>query len=221
MNIFYYHILSNLLLNTRCILFCLFFLQFYCFVQRQSIVEDVKVEEIKIKHRLSLDSSSSKTSEGMKSDSSKEAEFRLNINSIKSLESSSWERVSNDKDVRLVSNDSTSISSSMRPTFEDNKSLSAPKDFVFKDYLPKLFSEVRSICKINPDEYSESFLHTTQEKFSEGRSGAFLYFSSNLKYIVKTTTEDESIALRNIMEQYVSYIKQNLQVLVKKKLLMK
>lgn len=82
-------------------------------------------------------------------------------------------------------------------------------NFVFKDFLPNLFADVRTLCKINPTEYADSFLQTTKEKFSEGRSGAFLYFSSDMKYIVKTTTEDESLALRNIMGQYVRYIRSN------------
>jgi 1-phosphatidylinositol-4-phosphate 5-kinase len=83
------------------------------------------------------------------------------------------------------------------------------ENFVFKDFLPHLFADVRQLCKINPNEYADSFLQTTKEKFSEGRSGAFLYFSSDLRYIVKTTTADESFALRSIMPQYVEYIRSN------------
>ncbi len=147
-----------------------------------------------------------------------EAEFRLNINKTNegTMESGTWERVSKDAATNdaLRSENASGGSFPLRRTLaraaeKAAENRSVPKDFVFKDFLPKVFAEVRAICKIDPTEYAEAFLHTTQEKFSEGRSGAFLYFSSNLKYIVKTTTEAESIALRNIMENYVEYIKVN------------
>lgn len=82
-------------------------------------------------------------------------------------------------------------------------------DFTFKDYLPKFFAEVREICGIDPNEYAEAFKKTTKEKFSEGRSGAFLYFSYNQKYIVKTTTKGENEALLRIMQDYVGYLVAN------------
>lgn len=81
-----------------------------------------------------------------------------------------------------------------------------PNDFIFKDYLPQLFAEVRETCGIDPQEYADSFQKTTKEKFSEGRSGAFLYFSSDQKYIVKTTTKSENQALLDIMQDYLSYL---------------
>mmetsp|Transcript_24984 Transcript_24984/g.36876 ORF Transcript_24984/g.36876 Transcript_24984/m.36876 type:complete len:952 (-) Transcript_24984:91-2946(-) len=85
-------------------------------------------------------------------------------------------------------------------------SVNVPNDFIFKDYLPHLFAQVRQTCGIDPVAYEESFKKTTKEKFSEGRSGAFLYFSSDQKYIVKTTTKGENQALLDIMKDYVSYL---------------
>lgn len=140
------------------------------------------------------------TSSSVDGKSQESAEFRLNIESDGGR--SNWARVSS----ATKTDSSGGIESSLKKTLE-SAVRTVPKDFTFKDYLPNLFAEVRSICNIDPEEYADSFLHTTKEKFSEGRSGAFLYFSSNLKYIVKTTTEDESEALRNIMEQYVDHIK--------------
>jgi hypothetical protein len=83
---------------------------------------------------------------------------------------------------------------------------SIPNDFIFKDYLPQVFAEVRETCEINSLEYFEAFQKTTKEKFSEGRSGAFLYFSSNQKFIVKTTTKNEINSLLKIMKDYLSYL---------------
>jgi hypothetical protein len=84
-----------------------------------------------------------------------------------------------------------------------------PNDFIFKDYLPHLFLQIRQICKINPTEYAESFKNVTKEKFSEGRSGAFLYFSADQKYIVKTTTQSENEVLLTILQDYVDYLQTN------------
>lgn len=86
------------------------------------------------------------------------------------------------------------------------RTTSIPNDFIFKDYLPQVFAEVRETCEIDPIEYFEAFQKTTKEKFSEGRSGAFLYFSANQKFIVKTTTKNEINSLLNIMKEYLSYL---------------
>jgi 1-phosphatidylinositol-4-phosphate 5-kinase len=51
-----------------------------------------------------------------------------------------------------------------------------------------LCRQIRSLLGIGAEEYIESFRGTTKERFSEGRSGAFLYFSQDERYIVKTTT---------------------------------
>ena len=85
-------------------------------------------------------------------------------------------------------------------------SRNVPNNFTFKDYLPHLFAEVRQSCHITAEEYAASFQNTTKEKFSEGRSGAFLYFSSDQKYIVKTTSKAENQVLLDMMKDYVSYL---------------
>ena len=84
-----------------------------------------------------------------------------------------------------------------------------PEDLTFQDYMPELFQQVRDICKIVPEEYVESFQRTTKESFSEGASGAFLYFSGDMKYLVKTTSKGENQALLNIMEDYLGYMVAN------------
>lgn len=38
------------------------------------------------------------------------------------------------------------------------------------------------------------------------RSGAFLFFSSNQKYLVKTTTKDEIFLLQRILKKYEEYL---------------
>jgi 1-phosphatidylinositol-4-phosphate 5-kinase len=77
--------------------------------------------------------------------------------------------------------------------------------FMFTDYCPKQFAKMRELSGITNDDYLDSFKSTTMPSFSEGRSGAFLYFSSDRKYIVKTTTKVEFEKLMQILPDYVNY----------------
>lgn len=191
--------------------------------QRESISEDIMIEENKIRSRFSLppmlrgfqDTAGRKsraetvdTRNRVDSTTSTEgknqaAQFRLKLEG--SGESNQWSRVSSLSE-KGPDNSTSTQDMSLKKTLE-SAVRSVPQNITFVDFLPTIFAEVRSICHIDPDEYAKSFLQTTKEKFSEGRSGAFLYFSSNLKYIVKTTTKDESEALQDIMENFVAHIK--------------
>ena len=56
----------------------------------------------------------------------------------------------------------------------------------FRDYNPEYFAEVRALCGIDDEAYAATFAEPpTAEKFSEGRSGAFLYFSHSSEYMIK------------------------------------
>lgn len=77
--------------------------------------------------------------------------------------------------------------------------------FMFTDYSPKHFAKMREVSGIMNEDYLDSFKSTTMPSFSEGRSGAFLYFSSDRKYIVKTTTLPEFEKLLQILPEYVDY----------------
>jgi hypothetical protein len=77
--------------------------------------------------------------------------------------------------------------------------------FMFTDYSPKLFARIRELSGITNDNYLHSFKSTTMPIFSGGRSGAFLYFSSDRKYIVKTTTWSEFDKLLQILPAYEAY----------------
>ena len=85
----------------------------------------------------------------------------------------------------------------------------AYKEFRFKDFCPKLFARVRELHGITAKEYAESFEITCRERFSEGRSGAFMFFSGNQKCIVKTTSKSELLSLHRIMPQYVEFLEMN------------
>ena len=82
-------------------------------------------------------------------------------------------------------------------------------DFRFKDFRPTLFAKVREMHQISPEDYAASFETTCREKFSEGRSGAFMFYSSDQKCIVKTTTKDEAMTLSELMPAYVRHLEEN------------
>jgi 1-phosphatidylinositol-4-phosphate 5-kinase len=82
----------------------------------------------------------------------------------------------------------------------------AYNDFRFRDFCPKYFAEVRAMHSITAADYARSFETTCRERFSEGRSGAFMFYSSDQRYIVKTMTREESLALHSIMPLYVAHL---------------
>lgn len=76
-------------------------------------------------------------------------------------------------------------------------------------YNKGLFAKVRDMCNITPDEYARSFEATCKETFSEGRSGAFMFFSSDQRCIAKSTPKHELLSLQKLMPAYVDYLLHN------------
>jgi hypothetical protein len=83
------------------------------------------------------------------------------------------------------------------------------REFRFKDFLPKLFARIRQIHGITAEEYASAFETTCRERFSEGRSGAFLFFSKDQRYIVKTMSQSESLTLRQVLQKYLQHLEMN------------
>jgi hypothetical protein len=138
-----------------------------------------------------------------------ETEFRLHID--KDVASQNWSRNQHDDSQETLSSRQRIKRNLLTAATQAKEvvlsaSRNSPRDFIFKDYLPHLFAEVRENCQINAEEYAASFQNITKEKFSEGRSGAFLYFSSDQKYIVKTTSKAENQVLLDMMKDYVGYL---------------
>lgn len=78
--------------------------------------------------------------------------------------------------------------------------------FHFSDYSPLRFARIRQLSGVSPEQYITAFNSTTMPVFSEGRSGAFMYFSSNEQFIVKTTTEKEFEKLLTMLPDYEEYL---------------
>jgi 1-phosphatidylinositol-4-phosphate 5-kinase len=87
-------------------------------------------------------------------------------------------------------------------------------EFVFFDFAPHLFRRVRRMSSISNFEYARALQSTKREKFSEGASGAFLYFSDDERFIVKTTQLDEISVLIEMLEEYVEHLERNPNSLV-------
>lgn len=81
--------------------------------------------------------------------------------------------------------------------------------FEIREYRHDTFMEIKQLCGIDATEYANSFRTITKDSFSEGASGAFVFFSSDEKYIVKTTSESELEALLDMLSSYVSHLYAN------------
>jgi 1-phosphatidylinositol-4-phosphate 5-kinase len=90
------------------------------------------------------------------------------------------------------------------------------REMQFYDFQPRVFASIRQIHGIQDIEYMYAFRHTMNERMSEGRSGAFVFTTSDRKYIVKSTTAPEKNVLLGLLPSYVRYLKWNPQSLLPK-----
>ena len=90
--------------------------------------------------------------------------------------------------------------------------------FSFIDLEPSVFSLLRNCYGIDPRVYRTSFKIKNAadiessgmlEKFTEGKSGSFFYFTRDFKYIVKTVTDEEEKFLQKIAYRYYDHMKNN------------
>ena len=92
------------------------------------------------------------------------------------------------------------------------------RDFAFIDIEPTVFGLLRSSYGLNPKVYQESFHIKDEldvessgmlEKFTEGKSGSFFYFTRDFRYIIKTVSSEEEAFLQKIAYRYYSYMQKN------------
>ena len=90
--------------------------------------------------------------------------------------------------------------------------------FSFIDLEPSVFNMLRDCYGIDPHQYRASFKIRNAadiessgmlEKFTEGKSGSFFYFTRDFKYIIKTVTDDEEKFLQRIAYRYYDHMKNN------------
>ena len=90
--------------------------------------------------------------------------------------------------------------------------------FSFIDLEPSIFNMLRSCYGIDTRTYRESFKIKNAadiessgmlEKFTEGKSGSFFYFTRDFKYIIKTINKQEEDFLQKIGYRYYDHMKNN------------
>jgi len=77
----------------------------------------------------------------------------------------------------------------------------------FSDHAPALFAEVRGLSGLRTSEYVSALGSHKRERFTEGASGAFLYFSGDGSLIVKTMTSSDREALLRLLPAYVAHLR--------------
>ena len=92
------------------------------------------------------------------------------------------------------------------------------QQFSFIDLEPSVFSLLRNSYGIGTRTYRESFKIKNAadvessgmlEKFTEGKSGSFFYFTRDFRYLIKTVTPAEEKFLQKIAYKYYTHMKAN------------
>ncbi|RLN89290.1 hypothetical protein BBJ28_00014015 [Nothophytophthora sp. Chile5] len=106
--------------------------------------------------------------------------------------------------VRAVTDELISI-----PISGESEQVRFGKSIKFWSFCPASFRNIRLTFGISDAEYIQMFGATTKERFSEGRSGAFMFFTSDERLIVKTMSPEECAFLRKMAPNYEAYMISN------------
>ena len=77
----------------------------------------------------------------------------------------------------------------------------------FVSYKPKAFSSIRERFGITPLVYAQSLAHTSHWRLSSGRSGAFMFYTQDMRMLVKTIDAAEMRFLVRVADQYEQYLR--------------
>ncbi|OQR86822.1 phosphatidylinositol-4-phosphate-5-kinase (Pi-PIPK-D2) [Achlya hypogyna] len=77
----------------------------------------------------------------------------------------------------------------------------------FTSYRPSTFAALRGHFNVTTEDFVKSFEEATKPSISEGASGAFLFFSKDMRFIVKSMVKAEARFLIKIAPEYVEYLK--------------
>ncbi|KAF7456517.1 Phosphatidylinositol-4-phosphate 5-kinase [Cryptosporidium felis] len=96
------------------------------------------------------------------------------------------------------------------------------KPVQFIDYNPMVFRKIREICHISPESYIRSVgpeqllgnmvlgnLSSMNELCSEGKSGAFFYYTTDGRFLIKTVEKKTASFFRSILDKYYKHIESN------------
>ncbi|GAA0187034.1 kinase [Lithospermum erythrorhizon] len=82
-------------------------------------------------------------------------------------------------------------------------------EFKFKDYCPTVFRTLRTLLKVDPEEYKKSICETgpMRELSSPGKSGSFFYLTNDEKYVIKTIKKAEIKVILRMLPEYYNHIR--------------
>lgn len=95
--------------------------------------------------------------------------------------------------------------------------------FSFLSMQPDVFCLIWKSLRVNFQTFRQSFMLEDMagidssdilEKFTEGKSGSFFYFTQDRRYIIKTISAGEEKFLRNFVRQYYRHMKENPESLI-------
>jgi uncharacterized protein with PQ loop repeat len=125
------------------------------------------------------------------------------------------------EDVDVLSKDKPVVHEVVLHSLSESSEVPAahpPKDIRFQALAPKVFESIRRSASISATEYAEAMnpsstssaeafnIEESQanvliEKLSEGRGGAFFYFSQNFKFVIKTISDGEYNFMSSILKK--------------------
>lgn len=80
----------------------------------------------------------------------------------------------------------------------------------FNDYQPEHFRDIRQGFGINETLYRKSFMATCHERIeSGGSSGAFMFYTADYSFLVKSVTKSERNVLLRMLPAYIRHMKSN------------
>jgi len=80
----------------------------------------------------------------------------------------------------------------------------------FKDFAPKVFSQIRQYFGVTDEDYLKSFeIDNLKAIKGEGKSGAFFIFTKDNQFILKTASDDERDFLWQMLPDYLVHIREN------------
>ncbi|KAF4033944.1 Phosphatidylinositol-4-phosphate 5-Kinase [Phytophthora infestans] len=144
---------------------------------------------------------------------SKEPDFSFDIpQEQRSMQSTGDRRVHNPSSASTA----PTTSGQRSPTPAAGTTATTTASIRFTPYRPQAFAELRQAYGIKAADFMKSFQTSTKPNISEGASGAFMFFSGDKKYIVKSMAEEEARFLCEIADKYAEYLTLNPSSLVTK-----
>lgn len=130
-----------------------------------------------------------------------------------------------DDSVHILSNNDFDFIEKMDLSPENLEELDVPdlftSPFHFHDYAPHVFHNIRLLFGFESQEYYQSlapaeFMNSVLENanFSGGRSGSFMCFSPDRRFLIKTIPEHEARTMVRILPAYYAHIRNNPKTLL-------